>query len=315
MGFYSPDPSPSPGLFLGPRIPVNPHRRDQPRAARLEFQEKPTMSHTSTSARRSAVQAAVLAIAALGLPGAQAAIGSPGSTTAAGGLSDLTYGLTGDIYQLDPYLYIQGLGSPGAPPTVTVLNPSLSFEYVIAGLGTSLATITYTVHNGSASTTFNDLRFWVVVNPDGDPALFSDQVTQHWGAATSSGPVARQVQEFDFDPFNGIGSKAIGNKGLTDGAPSGNCASAIGCDTVFALQWNTPTLAAGQDFQVTIGLSDNGSTLGSRYLTATSTEGLGTALTFSGVAAIPEPSTWAMLMSGVAGMIGIVARRRRHDQA
>jgi hypothetical protein len=260
--------------------------------------------------------ASALAAAALFAPSAQATIGSPDSASSAGDLTNLSYGSTGNVFDFHPFLYVQGLSSADSPPSVTALNPALSFGYSISGLGTDLATVTYTVHNGSASSSFDKLRFWVVVNPDGDQNSFIDRVTQNWGAATLTGPVAREAQAFDFDPFNSITSRAIANSGLTDSAPSAACVAAAGCDAVMAMQWNADHLLAGQNFTIRVGLSDDGRTLSSRNLTAHSVDNLATALTFSGfstVAAIPEPSSWALFVAGIAGISSLASRRRRAD--
>jgi hypothetical protein len=267
--------------------------------------------------RRTAVPVAAslaLATAALFAPSAQAAIASPDSASAAGDLANLSYGSTGNVFDFHPFLYVQGLSSADSPPSVTALNPALSFGYSVSGLGTDLATVTYTVHNGSASSSFDKLRFWVVVNPDGDQNNFLDRVTQNWGAATLTGPVAREAQAFDFDPFNSITSRAIANNGLTDSAPSAVCAAVAGCDAVMAMQWNADHLLAGQNFTIRVGLSDDGRTLSSRSLTAHAVDNLATNLTLSGfstVAAIPEPSSWALFVAGIAGISSLASRRRR----
>jgi hypothetical protein len=258
--------------------------------------------------------ASVLAAASLFAPSAQATIGSPDSASSAGDLTNLSYGSTGNVFEFHPFLYIQGLSLPAAPPSVTALNPALSFGYSISGLGTDLATVTYTIHNGSASSSFDKLRFWVVVNPDGDQNNFIDRVTQNWGGATLTGPVAREADAADGDPFSSIGSRAISNNGLTDSAPSAACAAATGCDAAMAMQWNADHLLAGQNFTIRVGLSDDGRTLSSRSLTAHAVDNLATNLTLSGfstVATIPEPSSWALFVAGIAGISSLASRRRR----
>jgi hypothetical protein len=263
-----------------------------------------------------AIGAVALAAAAITAP-ARAAVSAPDSVSSAGDLTNLGYGSTGNVFDLHPYLYVQGLGSADAPPSVVALNPALSVHFTLAGTGTGLTTATWDIHNGGAAA-FDNLRFWVVVNPDGDQFNFLDQVSENWAATTTNGPVAREVQAFDFNPFNTIANRAVVNAGLTSGAPSGDCASALGTDCVFALQWNAAHLLGGQDFVVRVGLSDNGKSLSNRSLTAQSIDNLNTALTFSGVATvatIPEPTSGMMLLAGFAGMAGIVARRRRADVA
>jgi hypothetical protein len=267
---------------------------------------------------RQVLAAGAVALAAIWITApAHAAVNAPDSVSSAGDLTNLSYGSTGNVFDLHPYLYVQGLGSADAPPSVVALNPALSVSFALAGSGTGLTTATWRIHNGSA-TTFDNLRFWVVVNPDGDQFNFLDQVTENWAATTINGPVAREIQAFDFDPFNTIANRAVVNAGLTNGAPAGDCASANGTDCVFALQWNAAHLLGGQDFAIRVGLSDNGKSLSNRSLTAHSIDNLNTALTFSGVATvatIPEPTSGLMLLAGFAGMAGIVSRRRRVEIA
>lgn len=264
----------------------------------------------STLASR-AVAAAVL----LACMGAHAAVSTPSGQNAAGDLEGITYGPTGagNVFQFQPFLFVQGLGNANSPSSVAALNSALSFEYSISGAGTNLMTVQYSITNKSASDSFSNLRFWVVANPDGDQTDFVDRLTETWGPQGALDPVARESQPFTFNPSDNIASRAIVNIGLTNGAPEAGCASSSGCDGVFALQWNAPTLAAGQRFVARVGLSDNGSTLSSRFLTATAVNSANTALTFSGTAqvqAVPEPSAVAMMLAG-AGVIATALRRRR----
>ena len=267
-------------------------------------------------ALRLLVAAAVLGAAT----GAHAVVSAPALTTGISGEHfDLSYGPTGagNVYSLRPFLFVQGLGSADTPDSVVALNPGLSYSYGIepGTAGSNLLISTYRITNVSASSTFN-LRFAAVANPDGDSTNYLDVISESWGAAAATDPAARAVQEFTDNPLSGIVADLKFTNSIVNGGPvpPGACAT-NGCDALLALQWGAPliSIAPGETFVARIGLSDAGLALSSRFLTAASVFNPGTTLTFSGtgeVVAVPEVSSWAMLITGL-GLVGALARRRR----
>jgi hypothetical protein len=262
-----------------------------------------------------------LVIAGATLLAAFGAHATMGSTTLnyGGGISSdpgLTYGPTGggNVFELIPYLAIEGMGVPKSPTDLVKLNSLLSFSATVSGEGTDLVTLTYTITNKGtqASDAFNKLRLWVYANPDGDQVNYLDQLGETWGAQGAKDPVAREGGEFDSGPDSILG-RSPANFGLTDTPITGVCTTAAGCDGVFALQWNAATLGPGESFVLRMGLSDSGKSLSSRYLTATSIADPSTLLTFSGSSevtpAVPEPSQLLLLLAGL-GVMGLMASRR-----
>lgn len=225
------------------------------------------------------------------------------------------YGNGGNIFQVQPMLFIQGLGNANTPGQVVVLNPALHESSVVSGLGTSMMTIDYLVHNTSATESFSDLRFMFFANPDGDAVNFLDRLSENWVSAAPGEPTRREGREFSFDPNDIIFNRFRVNNNLTEGASAldATCTVAAGCDATFALQWNEPTLGPGETLQVRVGLSDDGSALSSNWLRATAVNSPSTALTLSGVSAVlavPEADSVWMLGSGLA-MLTLALRRRR----
>ena len=246
---------------------------------------------------------------------AQASVSAPGGTLGNGEMSNIAYGTSGNVFQLTPVLFVPGLGSANLPSEVTKLTSSLaySFEVAASSIDSSMLVVNYTIRNTSAAETFNNLRFTAIANPDGDQVDYLDQFTETWGPATPQGPVAREARAFEFDPALTMLSKTLETGSLLDGAPSGGCATGSGCDGVYGLQWNVAALNPGETLVVSLGLSDAGDSLSSRFLTALSIKEPLTQLTFSGLAVVspvPEPSTSGLLMVGLLAMVGVVRRRQ-----
>lgn len=248
--------------------------------------------------------------ALLAMGAAHAAVGPPGSVGGGGGMENIGYGNGGNVFQLEPMLFVQGLGSPANPLSVTALNPALHYAFSVSGAGTSLMTIEYRIGNTSASEIFTP-RFMLFTNPDGDSTLFQDVVTETWGPHQPADPDHREAR--DFDPVNTILNHFVDNNSLTEGFDA-KCQSAPGCDATVGLQWNAPEVGPGQVLRVVVGLSDNGQHLSSRWIDVTAQNSPGTVLTLSGVATvatIPEPASAAMLAGGLGILVAAVRRRAR----
>lgn len=266
---------------------------------------------TSSSSRRLAANAVALACAAL-LPAAHAALTPGAGPDLAGKFDNIGYGSDGNVFELLPLMAATGLGNAGSPDVVTGGNAALSYNVTLGGAGTSLMTIDYRITNHSATESFSQLRFMVFANPDGQQADFLDRVTETWGAALPGDAARREVHAFTNNPFDSIPGRFALNGNLTDAAPDAACAAAAGCDAVMGLQWNAATLGPNEAFTVRLALSDNGQSISGRSLSFAGVGAGGSTLTVSGlgtVAAVPEPSTWAMCLAGLAA-VGSLARRR-----
>lgn len=267
--------------------------------------------YTSRRGTSHVLRPLALALGLLAAGSALAAVGPAGGSTSGGGMNDIPYGNTGNIFELSPQLFVQGLGSAANPESVVALNPALSYSFGVSGAGTGHMTIDYRIHNGSAAETFNQLRFALFINPDGDQVNFLDTLQETWGAAAAGDPDRREGRAFT-NPADTIVSSFQLNGNLTDGLRAECLAAAGGCDATAALQWNAASLSPGETFLIRIGLADDGSHLSSRWLEAHSVEDPSTVLTFSGVAsvtAVPLPGT-ALLMAPVAVALGRARRRR-----
>jgi hypothetical protein len=250
---------------------------------------------------------------------AQAVVSAPTASGSAGELEGMTYGNTGNVFQWQPLLFVNGLGSTSDPVSVTTLNSALDYSFGFSGEGTNLFSVRYEIRNNSATNTFQQLRFMLFANTDGEQTAFLDQASETWGAALAGDPARREVRALDpGNPLGSILNQVKVNNNLSDGAPSAACAAAAGCDATLGLQWNADELAPGERFVVTVGLSDDGQSLSSRFLTLTSVAAAGTELTVSGtgvVSAVPEASTWAMWAAGLGAVGGFVGRGRRLRRA
>lgn len=251
----------------------------------------------------------IAATALVAVGAAQAAVAPP----ALSGFAD--YGRAGNIFELAPSLFVQGLGNADDPVAVVGLNADLSFADSSSGWGTGLVRLDYRVSNTGVGA-FGPLRFMLFANPDGDGVAFLDTLSETWGVGGGGNPVRREAREFTTDPFSTITARFRSTSQLNEGlsALDAACTSAGGCDAVIGLQWDAPTLGPGETFHIVVGLSDNGQALSSRWIDATSSsDPTGTTLRLSGMSQIipvPEPASAWMLAAGLALLGGAAARRR-----
>ena len=106
------------------------------------------------------------------------------------------------MFQFQPLLFVNGLGAANDPLSVVALNPALQFGWSHAGSGSGQLLIRYRVDNLSNSDSFNDLRFMVFLNPDGEQGTFLDRISEVWGPASAQQP--RDATADSANPFDTI---------------------------------------------------------------------------------------------------------------
>ena len=263
------------------------------------------------NSRIEAIIRKVALVAAVGVASAaHAAVGPALATSSNGGMDNIGYGAGGNIFQLQPMLFVQGLGNANDPGSIVTLNPLLEYSFAVAGAGTSLMTIDYHITNTSTTDSFNQLHFMLFANPDGDSVNFSDRVAETWGAQGAGDPDRREGREF-VDPSDTLMSKFQVNSNLTEAFDF--CLSNAGCDATVGLQWNAAVLGPQESLLVRIGLSDDGQHLSSRFLDIIAVNTANTTLTLSGVSsitAVPVPLSGLLFGAGLVAL-GAGVRRRR----
>jgi hypothetical protein len=231
-----------------------------------------------------------------------------------GDFSNIAYGNGGNLFELQPYLFVNGLGGASDAKSVVGLNRALSFSFSYGNVDPNMVTVQYRISNTSVDQSFDNLRFMVYANPDGDDMLYEDRVVESWGAAAPGEAARRQVVGSSGDIFASVVNTFKANNNLTDGGPSGACAAPSGCDATLGLQWNAPLLKPGETWQITVGLGDGfiGNALSNRWLSAVALNSPNTVLTLSGLAsvtAVPEPGAWSMMVAGLLGLTSVARRR------
>lgn len=250
--------------------------------------------------------AMLLALVLLAADPSRAVVTLPGGDTLLdGGFDEVSYGASG-LAWVSPLLFVGDLGTTKDPQSHALLT-NLTYGYAVAGLGTPMMSITYTVLNEDP-VAFSDLRFMLTVQADGSNS-FLDAAQVLWGVAAAGDPDAFQVSDFSA-PGGDLKSAAILN-GMLDGS---DACGAPPCDVDFGLQWSLASLGSRQRWTITVGLSDDGSALSDRLLRAQSVDTEDTELTLSGVAmVIPEPRSGVLVLAGLG--ILLAARRARRTGA
>lgn len=234
------------------------------------------------------------ALGAVSLPG--------GDIWLSGEFDEINYGETGLAY-IKPFLYVGDLAatdSPGSHATVT----NLDYSYQFSGEGTSMMKISYVIKNMDPAA-FTDLRFFVDVQADGSDS-FNDIAKLTWPTKGANDPDHFQVVDWlSVD----LPTEIVFSNRLND---TNACGNAV-CDVDFGLQWNLASLDPGQTWQITLGLSDDGSSLSGRMLQAISADTANTILTASGTATatvVPLPASAILMTTGLLGLAGMGRRPR-----
>jgi len=230
---------------------------------------------------------------------------SVGGNLGNGQFDSLSYGTTG-TGSLDALLFVGDFAGTTNIKTQVSGTPLGPFIPPSVGGSASFATITFLITNSSPSFTFSDLRFMVDVQADGS-GTFQDKPQAVWGPKVNGAPDHYQIVDFGVD--GPLTTKMVANNGLSDSV-SASCTGVASCDVDLGLEWDLAKLGPGETWSITVGLSDDGQTLSSRYLRATSADSAGTELIFSGIAAIPEPAPFAILIAGLGLLLLLVFRHR-----
>lgn len=231
--------------------------------------------------------------------------GPAGDDLQNGGFNLMSFGAAG-VANVIPLLYVGDFGDTGSAKQF-VLGTDLSFDYSIAGIGSSVVTVTYEITNDEfGSGPFDDLRLMVATRAKGEPAALDTAAAVGFGGAPATGQAA-QFRIFAFDLAGDSPILQIINADQLNG----DNACGAGCYPEMALQWNRASLDSGDTWTVSFQLIDDPSLVaGGRYLQSTSLGASGASLIFGNPVPIPEPGTYALVFAGL-GMLALARHRRR----
>jgi hypothetical protein len=245
-------------------------------------------------------------LAGAGTASAAIDFGPSGDDLLNGAFNQMRFGVAGSMNVL-PLLYVGDLGDTG-PARSFLLGTDLSFDYQVAGIGTSVVTVTYQVTNDEFSSgPFTDLRLMVSTRTKGEPGALDTAEAIGFGGAAAAGDPA-QFRIFDFDAPGDPPSSQIINADALNGT---NACGAGGCYPEMALQWNLPSIAPGETWTVSFLLVDDPAlVVGGRYVQSTSLGSSGQQLVFGNPLLVPEPGTYVLMLAGL-GTLLLAARRSR----